>query len=488
MWNKNISTLSRVVTRGSFLNSSRFISIHPDIGFIKTTIAEAKKIPNTFPLKEDFIRNYALKEDILINACNDAIACETREDRLAKQDANIPSHLPLLTKIQRACELRRRYTPQPAATGHPTYVLSEDIRKALNRIIKLIKQKQYVEAKKEILNIIHQSWLHEGIMTPQQEIHRDNALYLEMMEDWPAFNRNNIEKFIAAHGITNPTERDYVYQTLTNANKILYQKRGSWTFDIDGNKIKDIVSLFSIDKTLQMAIIDFFLRYVQSLLIKIPELKSIDYFLNRLKNEINRNINFEDPFKQGRAIEAQTNLINKLNDIIHIQPIPELIDLRDLVDVIGFTGHVKHYLRESSTNIETVFDDLFLLMSQSLPELNELLQANKNYRGEKIEAVLEKTQQFLAEKPSYKVLTTHEKEIFHQAMRYDGAFFEILVRKSKQFHANTERLLQILAFAARHHENFSCIISDTQDINSLIEVIQLTALAYYYVYGQLSVN
>lgn len=421
----------------------------------------------------DMWMNIKLKEVILINHCEDAMKRYQQPSRLAGFDAAIPRDWSLERKVNEACERRKKYYIEFALTGHPTELLSEEKRRAINRIVKwVVELGRFRPSSPEALVLKHKieqdihaeyhcSWLQQTSLSPENEGERQDALYLDMMDSWPEFNHRNIAQFIAAHDVTNPEQIDYVKAMLTDANKYSYQNGWSWFLaDRDGNFKKTALTMARMNPGLQTAILNWYMEKIEPLLEKVPQLQSTYDYMQRCKKTIAHGIYYNEK----RANKAQEKLLLKLSKVIAIHPFSkELLHLRDLVDIVGFKGHLKQFLRQSSKVIEAVFDDVFQILGEHYSEVKQLLHDPDS-------GVIR----------TYSLLPLSEKQEAQAFLRADAQYFNTLKHAAEQFSSATNREIEVFSFVWTHREQFACIISDTKDSNSLIEAIHLFAMAAHF--------
>lgn len=417
------------------------------------------------------LMNLELKEVIVMNHCEDAEKRLHQPSRLARHDAAIPRNWTLEKKLQHACDLRKKYYVEFALTGHPTELLAEDARCMINQLVKDVLKlgackpaspvaETLKHTIKETIHAEHgRSWLQKDILTPELENERQDRLYLEMMEGWPEFNNRNIKQFIAAHQIKDLEDIHRVKSALTAANKYSWQHGWSWfPADIDGNFKKTAKTMSQMIPGLQTAILNWYLKKMQPLLVSAPGLQSAYDYMLRAKNTIAHGIYYNEK----RALQAQALLLSKLDASIIKYPdsFDALMELRDLVDIVGFKGHLRQFLRESSKALESVFDEFFLILGPEHAEIADLLRDSETGAPRQ-----------------YSTLSLPEKEKAQQYLRTDAKYFATLIANTAQFSAATKREVDIFSFVWTQREQFGCIISDTKNSNSLIEAIHLFAIS-----------
>ncbi len=421
-----------------------------------------RKILDQIPTNTQSPINLELKKEIILNSYLQAEQLAQKESRLAKIDASLPKEWSTEEKLAHATLLRRRYDPRAVITAHPTEVLSDASMKQVHQLVILMMSlKQYArgseaaksaEQKIKVLvqNICSSPMLCVTNLTPQEEIHRQNRYYLQMMACWPSFNERIITQFAAAQRV----DKEEIRALLTDANKILFLIRSWVVADIDGNQKKSVQSMSIMLGSLQNAIIDFYLERIVALLPDVPRLKHTQAYLERCQMAIKEGIIFD----VDSSKHTQTRFIAILNETISAYLFDDgiraaLLELRDLVDLIGFRGNLKQYVRQSSASNEAVFDN-FAAILVTEPNIATLLTNEQGVR-------------------SYTQLSEEEKAQFHHYLRTDAKYFALLKSKSNELSAATIRELDILSFVTKHHDLFSYILSDTKNTLSLREVIIL---------------
>lgn len=423
---------------------------HPSSMLPQTQIATIfKQLPQSM--------NLELKKNILLNYVEDAALAQNAVNRMALKDAHIPQHLSLPEKLDIAKHLRQKYYARPVLTSHPTEILSEQARLIINRVIKNIFS-QSKEAKKQIHEDI--SWLTQNSLlpkqnlSPQEEIDRQDTLYLDMMESWSEFNRKNIEEFSKNHH----QKKEAVENFLTQINKYSYSNVSSWAVaDIDGNKNRSRQTMEHMEASLQIAIVTRYMEHLAPMIALFPQLESAYAYLQRCKKSIQDQIFFN---LEGSDI-AKTRFIAELEKVIHVlhfdsEEKKALIQLRDLADLVGFRGELKQFVRQSSKANKEAFDDMGKVLAKYHSDFATLLEDGL-----------------------YSDLSAGKKAQFHNYLRSNSAFFNTLKLYKKQLSKDTLRELEILNFVQEYQDQFSYILSDTENYLSLNEVIILFGISSY---------
>lgn len=419
------------------------------------------KIFNQFPSK----MNLELKKNIILNAIEDAIHHIEAPCQLTLKDAHIPQHLPLEQQLEIACDFRKKYYASPVLTSHPTEVLSEDALQTIQRIVKNVfsnSKQSKNQLIKDVTWIIEHSLLPKSDLTPQEEMDRQNTLYLDMMASWSSFNRHNIDAFAQHHH----HKKNKIIETLTPFNKYAYNHVSSWAIaDVDGNQKRSRQTMERMELSLQLAIATRYRFYLKNLLHNYPALKSSDAYLKRCQQAIQNGILFD--LKASEV--AKKRFCQKLQKIIQTPYLPpehkqKLIELQDLVDLVGFRGELRQFVRQSSHSNQEV--------------LNELGQILKKEH---------KVFQMLLENQTYADLNPENKTLFHHYLRSDSKFFKTIKNERHRLSYHCLRELEILDFVTHYQDQFSYILSDTQNSQSLDEVVLLFALASF-IHGHLSID
>jgi phosphoenolpyruvate carboxylase len=402
--------------------------------------------------------NLELKSNILLNYVEEAVETKMSINRMAIKDAHIPQHLSLAEKLNIAKNLRKKYYARPVLTSHPTEILSEESRLTINRIIQNIF-KDNKDSKKQIHDdvqwIIQNSLLPKQNLRPEDEIDRQDCLYLDMMESWSEFNRKNIEEFSKNHH----EKKEVIEGVLTQINKYAYSNVSSWAVaDIDGNTKRSRQTMEHMEASLQIAIVSRYLQHLEPLKKHFPQLDSSYHYLQRCKKSIQDQIFFN---LEGSDV-AKKRLITELDKVIHALHIESeqkkaLIHLRDLVDLVGFRGELKQFVRQSSKANKEAFNDLGRLLAKHHSEFEKLLEGG-----------------------DYCDLSLAKKAQFHNYLRSQSVFFYTLKKHQKQLSKATIRELEILAFVQEYQDQFSYILSDTENYLSLNEVIILFGISSYF--------
>lgn len=419
------------------------------------------EIFNQFPKS----MNIELKKAILLNTIEDALDNLQHPPRLSLKDAHIPEHLPLSQQLDIASHFRKKYYASPVLTSHPTEVLSEEARIIINRVVKnlLLKTKQAKnQIQEDIRWIIEHSLLPQTYLTPQEEIDRQNTLYLDMMTSWSSFNHSNIAAFAKNHHI----KKSHISDVLTKMNKYAYSHVSSWAVaDIDGNQKRNRQTMERMELSLQLAITTRYRAYLKDLLQDFPILNSSDAYLKRCQQAIQDGILFDlsaSEIAKNRFCEQLQSLIQE--PFLHPEHKNKLIELKDLVDLVGFRGELKQFVRQSSHSNQEVLNELGDILKNIHPQF-----------------------QILLEQKNYQQLNQEEKSQFHQYLRTDSCYFKSIKNHRHHLSYHCMRELEILDFVTHYQDQFSYILSDTENILSLDEVVLLFGLASY-IHGHLSID
>ncbi|NBX85457.1 MAG: phosphoenolpyruvate carboxylase [Gammaproteobacteria bacterium] len=436
-----------------FVQAIRFFSVAKDENLIQRFF---KKLTPSL--------NHKLKEQILLNHVEDAKLLQTQVSRLAAHDASIPKNWPLKHKLVYAKWMRETFPPRPVLTSHPTEVLSEEMRHAINQLVKdVLAYDSQIEPhpqfaaqiEEQLEKIKSMSWLPKANLTPENEMQRQDDLYLTMMSSWPKFNQKNIAAFAEAH---NCKEED-IQVGLTRANQQLYRHVSSWVVaDIDGNKKRNRATMETMESSLQSSVIQRYILRLEPLLVHIPQLKSAYNYLNRCQQSIAHHIYFN---LKGAEI-AKKRLLYVFDKAI-LQPglsediKAQLSALRDLVDLMGFRGDLKQFVRQSSKANAAVFQEMVNFLVRDYAEIKMLADDEKHYAQ----------------------WSLPKKSKLHDFLRNDSKYFDTLKKMLPHFSADSHRELDILSFVTEYQDQFSYILSDTENTISLNEVIILFGFSAY---------
>lgn len=407
--------------------------------------------------------NQELKSSIILNFLALAKAQQTTVGALAKRDAKLPLNWPLKKKLDFIKSTRSEFYASPVLTAHPTEVLSDEIQ---IKIQDFVKQALYVEEleqtgqsyaeelaklRSNFTELLSHSFLPAEALSPEQEMLRQNRLYLDMMESWPKFNQANIQAFASNHQV----ELSQVAHTLTQINQYSYRNVGSWSIaDIDGNQRRTRQTMEKMESSLQVAIIDRYLSKIEPLVSGIPQLFNVVAYLKRCQQAIADGIYFN---LEGAHI-AKKRLIKILTELrdqtlFH----DELQALIDFVDMVGFRGDLKQFVRQSSHMNAQVFQNFVDILRDFDPKLAAYQQLYGAYQNWSLEAKTE----------------------LHHLFRTRSEYFRYLKEQYAALSPATVRELDILNFVRVYQDQFSYILSDTKDYHSLDEVVILFGFAAY---------
>jgi hypothetical protein len=410
--------------------------------------------------------NQEIKQQILLNYIHQAKQFLIQAGDLAKRDAHLPISWSVEKKLSFVIQQRQEYFASPVLTAHPTEVLSNQ---ALAEIDKIVRDFLFLEGQNEesaqSLKIQHSlqkhiekffssSLLPVENLTPEDEIIRQDKIYLDMMESWPIFNSNNIKAFAKNHHVS----ISEIKQPLTEANKYSFQNVSSWAVaDIDGNQKKSRKSMERMESGLQLAIIDRFIQRVEKLLPRLPALQSAYNYLRRCQRAISDGIFFS----LNGAEEAKKRLkifIEKVQLSVSDERLnKELSEWKDFIDLVGFRGGLKQFVRQSSKVNADVFQNFINVLKEFHPDIQELNAGFEHY----------------SEWPE------EHKVQLHHLLRTDSAFFRTLKQNIAQLTPETMRELDVLDFVREYSDQFSYILSDTENYGSLNEVILLFGFSAY---------
>ncbi len=411
--------------------------------------------------------NLELKEIIIRNHYREAVANEMSVSELI---GAIPSKWSLAKKITYLRTLREKYYAMPVLTGHPTEILSEPMRILIDRIVAamlvLNKQKrgtpealsieQHIAA--DVMAVYQQAMLPHENLTPEDEISRQDHIYLNMMESWSQFKLRDATQFVAHHG----GDINEIISLLEEANKLSYQNVRSWGGDRDGNRKKSAKTIALFVPTLQTAIIKLFQARITPMLNELPQLQSTADYLERCIRAIHDGIYFDEP----SAARAQKRFLTFLDKLIvttafETSTCNQLVALRDLVDIIGFKGHMQQFVRQSSKINGHIFQEFAHALSQHHPEIRALLTNNSGQVRD------------------YRELEWSEKATLHQYVRKNSKYLVTLKRYAASFSADTISELEVLALVSKRRDMFAYILSDTEHTISLDEVVTLFGFSDY---------
>ncbi len=436
-----------------FVQSIRFFSVVKDENLIQRFF---KKLTPSL--------NHQLKEQILLNHVEDAKVLQSEVSRLAAHDASIPKNWPLKQKLAYAKSMRETFPPRPVLTSHPTEILSEEMRHAMNLLAQDVlaydsqiePHPQFtMQIEAQLETIRGMSWLPKTNLTPENEMQRQDDLYLTMMSSWPAFNKQNIAAFAESH---NCQEED-IQGALTRANQELYRHVSSWVVaDIDGNKKRNRATMETMESSLQSSVIQRYILRLEPLLAHIPQLNSAYNYLNRCQQSIAHQIYFnvkgaEIAKKRLLYVFDKAMLQTSLSEDVKAQ----LTALRDLVDLMGFRGDLKQFVRQSSKANAAVFQEMVKFLARDYAEIKILAEDEKHYSQ----------------------WSSPKKSKLHDFLRNDSKYFHSLKKMLPHFSADTHRELDILSFVTEYQDQFSYILSDTENTISLNEVIILFGFSAY---------
>ena len=407
-----------------------------------------------------------IKQHILLNYIHQAKQFLKQLGELANRDAHLPMSWSLDKKMSFVIQQRQQYFASPVLTAHPTEVFSDE---ALSDINKIVEYFLFLERGKDesVLSIeieqamqIHikkfftSSVLPKENLSPEAEIVRQDQLYLDMMKSWPQFNKKNIEAFARNHRVSIAE----VKPQLTEANKYSYQNVSSWAVaDIDGNKKKSRQSMERMESGLQLAIIERLIGRVEKWLPSIPVLQSAYDYLTRCRQTIRNGIFFS----VEAAEVAKRRLIKFIEQVqetvLDSQLNKELSEWKDFVDLVGFRGGLKQFVRQSSKANADVFQNFVNILKDFYADVQEWHAGRTHYS--------EWPEEF--------------KKNFHHLLRTDSAYFKTLKQYSAKLTEDTLRELEILDFVHEYRDQFSYILSDTENYSSLNEVILLFGFSAY---------
>jgi hypothetical protein len=407
-------------------------------------------------------RTTELKETIVLNHLLDAQSVIEQHGQLAKRDLTFPKDWSVEQKIQAYISLRQEYYASPVLTAHPTEVLSDvaqDIIQAIIRKCLAYKTIQSRELEGEIHHLISEfvamPLLPALNLTPEDEMKRQDRLYLDMMESWSKFNRENIASFARHLGVNVAEVKD----RLTEANKYSYQNVSSWAVaDIDGNKKRTRKTMENMESGLQISIIERYLSKLEPLIEKVPALQSTCDYLKRCRVAIRDGIYFN---LKGSEV-AKKRLVTFLETIISEQSLERgivqaLNEFRDYVDIVGFRGELKQFMRQSSQANSEVFQNFILILKDHFPEVSAMHASAGEYSKWSLE----------------------NKSRLHHLMRVDSSYFRVLKEHASLLTKDTLRELDILDFVIEYQAQFSYILSDTENYHSLDNVIILFGFAAF---------
>lgn len=409
-----------------------------------------------------------LKEVIVLNHLRLAQDYSYHFGRLSQQDAALPHHWSLEKKLEYILKTRREFYARPVLTMHPTEVLSEEalmvIHKIVTHSLDLSRQTPGGRVAQELeKNIYHgiktlmtTSLLPSTHMTPEQEMQRQDRLYLDMMESWPTFNRENIQAFAQNHKV----DINLVRNTLTQANQYSFQNVSSWSVaDIDGNKKRNKQTMQKMEQGLQLTIVERYLSKLDTFLTVIPDLRSAYAYLLRCRTAIQDGIYFNI---KGAEI-AKKRLIHFLEKILEanqkleFKHVKALSLFKDFVDLVGFRGDLKQFVRQSSQANAEVFENFVSVLEHHFSEIKNFHDEFGHYRNWPLTIKMQ----------------------LHQFFRMDSKYFKVLKLHKPQLLKDTIRELEILDFVLEYQDQFSYILSDTENYQSLDEVIILFGFAAY---------
>ncbi len=464
--------LAAVLRKSNFIPSRytpKLFSTHTSSSTSAYALAFLNSTFRTLPDRSDHTSriNLELKEIIINNHYHEAVANERSVSELI---SSIPEKWSVAQKITHLRTLRAKYYAMPILTGHPTEILSEPMRRLIDSIVaamlSLNKQKrgtpEALAIEQQItadVTVVHKnSMLPVDNLTPEEEIARQDHIYLNMMESWPQFKLRDATQFVAFHG----GDLNEIISLLESANKQSYQNVRSWGGDRDGNRRKSAKTIALLVPSLQTAIMKLFQKRIASMLNQLPELQSTYDYLGRCVTAIQDGIYFDE----HSAARAQKRFLTFLDKLIVTQALDasissQLVALRDLVDIIGFKGHMQQFVRQSSKMNGQIFQEFVQILSQHHPEIQALLANNTGKVRD------------------YRELEWSEKTVIHKYIRKDSKYFVTLKSYAPGFSADTSSELEVLSLVSKRRDMFAYILSDTEHTISLDEVITLFGFSDY---------
>lgn len=399
--------------------------------------------------------NRDLKQAIVLNSLHATQQYLQQHGKLSKRDAALPKEWSLEKKLAEVAALRQKYYARPVLTAHPTEILSDDMQIRIQSLIKKalqLKSRPQGALVHQIANdiryICEHSLLPAENLSPQAEMARQDRLYLDMMESFSVFNRDNIKAFARNHQV--PSQQ--VEEILTKANKWSYQNVSSWVVaDIDGNKKRTVEGMKTMESGLQLAILERYLARIEPLLQEIPQLQSAFNYLKRCQLAIRDGIYFS---LKGAEI-AKNRLMRLIKAQLALEPkmSQQLSWLYDLIDIVGMRGNLKQFVRQSSKANADVFENFVQILKTAYPEMSHLQH--------------------------YAQWSQSMKAKLHHRLRTDSGYFKTIKSNIHLLSADSKRELDILEFVIEYQEQFSYILSDTENYTSLKEVVILFGFAAY---------
>lgn len=393
----------------------------------------------------------------------------------------IPAHLSSSDKLEWFCKRLQEFPAMPVITAHPTRIFSNEVLYKLYDIVDaaiklstqdLLDQESVIlkqKIKDNIQAFVQHSMLPKQNLTPQEEAEMALFIYQKMLESFPDFYNEIVEKYVATHG----GDTEFVAQRIKASVMMSFQNIFSWVKgDADGNHNVTADTMALAVPMQQIAIMTIYLKKLHNIIKQMKAachedaaftLQKVHHRMQRCIKAIHAGIWFDvagSEKEKNRVIKALNAVFSEISHLPHIQQ--QLNSLRDLIELAGFSGGMKEYVRQTTKVNGDVLDNLMDILSTYNETIRELLQDDsENTRA-------------------YHELDFSEKVALHELLSSNPDYFLTLKQHASRFTNDTVKELKRLLFILKHSDIFpSYICSDTEHKINFNEVLILLRFSAY---------
>ena len=410
------------------------------------------KGPHLSPLKQTKIK---LVEDIIRLEYKKYVERQAEPSHLFHLIKSIPNEWSLNEKIDWFTARLRLYPAMPVITAHPTRVISNDAVYLLYDIVSLLGESDHVSEKKLVIekmtkkinHLIQHPIVPKKILTPDEESKMALYIYQQILESFPHFFNELVDKFVETHG----GNKKQVASLLKDAVMDSFRKVCSWVKgDGDGNPNVTADTMKHAIPAQQIALLEVYIRQSDAIVALLNEtdspergeaLKAKSERFNRCIRDIKGRVWFD----VASSEEEKTSIFKVLDELLDntamdasIQKM--IMNLRDLIELAGFYGGLNEFVRQTTMVHQGVWKNFTQILVKHHDSIADVMKDRE-----------------------YNELSFDEKVSIHDLLSTNTIYFETLHLHADEFTAQTKDELGRLFLIRQNLDIFpSYIFSDTK--------------------------
>ena len=370
---------------------------------------------------------------------------------------SIPDEWSLSEKIDWFTARLSLYPAMPVITAHPTRVITNESLYLLYDIVSLLGELDHTSKKPVVIDkittkihhLIQHPMVPKKILTPDEESKMALYIYQQILESFPRFFNDIVEKFIAIHGGT----KKQVTLLLKGAVMDSFRKVCSWVKgDGDGNPNVTADTMKHAIPAQQIALLEVYIRQIHAIVALIndtdkpemgAELQAKGERFTRCIRDIKGRVWFDVASSEEEKLSAfkvMDDLLNKTTSHSHDAIHKMIMNLRDLIELAGFYGGLNEFVRQTTTVHQGVWKNFTQILVKHHSSIADLMKER-----------------------DYNELSNEEKIGIHDLLSTNTVYFETLHLHADEFTSQTKDELGRLFLIRQNLDIFpSYIFSDTK--------------------------